>query len=64
MNEKQGFGQPTFMGPQEAFLASTMANAGVPWPRKPLSGKPQLTKGKGGKSRGGKSHSVRLRKTY
>jgi len=52
------------MGPQEAFLASTMANAGVPWPRKPLSGKPQLTKGKGGKSRGGKSHSVRLRKTY
>jgi len=57
------FGNPTYAGPLEAMLATQ----GIPWPRKPLSGKPQLTKGKGGPSRGGKSgkgHSVKLRRSY
>lgn len=63
----QGFANPTYNGPADAFLASAMANQGLPWPRKPLSGKPAMTKGHGG-PRGGKSgrggRSVRLRRAY
>ena len=45
MNTNQpGFTTPTFANPSDAFLASVMANAGIPWPRKPLSGKPALSR--------------------
>ena len=61
------FGTPTYGGPHEAFLQAQLSERGLPWPRKPLSGKPQLTKGKGGggggrSSKGGKS--VKLRRSY
>jgi hypothetical protein len=60
MSEQQGFTKQTYASPAEAFLASTMANSGVNWPRKNLGGKPKLTKGKGGQ-RG--SRSLRHKKT-
>jgi hypothetical protein len=60
MNEqKQGFNTQTYDNPSEAFLASVMANAGVNWPRKNLSGKPKMGKGKGrGRGRMSKKRSA------
>jgi hypothetical protein len=48
--KQTGF-NPTYDSPHEAFLASAMGNAGLPWPRKPLGGKPQMSKtGKSGRT--------------
>jgi len=55
-HDKTMFKTPTYDSPQEAFLASVMANSGVNWPRKNLSGKPKMGKGKG-RGRAGKKKS-------
>jgi hypothetical protein len=56
-HDKTMFKTPTYDSPQEAFLASAMANSGVNWPRKNLSGKPKT-----GKSRGGRKGQSRVGK--
>ena len=48
-HQDHGFNTPTYDNPQEAFLASVMANSGVNWPRKNLSGKPKMGRGRGGR---------------
>jgi len=53
MNNQQGFNKQTYASPAAAFIGNMFEQQGVPWPRKPLSGKPQMTKGRSG--RGGKS---------
>jgi hypothetical protein len=58
----EGFNTPTYDNPQEAFLASVMANSGVNWPRKNLG-----KGGKGGKGRSsprGQSRSGKKKRVY
>jgi hypothetical protein len=59
-HKDEGFNTPTYDNPSEAFLASVMANSGVNWPRKNLSGKPKTGKSGRGKGRG----RVNKKKTY
>ena len=56
-HDKTMFKTPTYDSPQEAFLASVMANSGVNWPRKNL-GKPA----KAGKGRSGRKGQSRISK--
>lgn len=55
-----GFNKLTYASPAQAFIGNMFEQQGVPWPRKPLGGKPQMTKGKGGRG----SRSLRHKKSH
>jgi len=65
MNEHEGFGSMTHGDPSSAFLGAAFEQWGLPWPRKPLSGKPGTTKiGKvSHKSRGTRTVHAKKRHT-